>query len=45
MEGSDHISLTQLDVALPNAEVHTNNLTGRVNYEGVLFFVVIAIPK
>ena len=45
MDGSEHMALTQLDTALPTAVVHGNNVTDRVNYVGVLFFVIIAIPK
>ena len=45
MDGSDHRALTQLDTALPTAVVHSNNVTDRINYVGVLFFVVIAITE
>ena len=45
MDGSEHRALTQLDTALPTAVVHSNNLTDRVHYVGVLFFVVIAITE
>ena len=45
MDGSEHMALTQLDTALPTAVVHSNNVTDRVNYVGVLFFVVIAITE
>ena len=44
MDGSS-ACLDSINTALPTAAVHGNNVTDRVNYVGVLFFVVIMIPK
>ena len=45
MDGSEHSAKIQLNAALSNTVVRSNKLTGGVNYVGVLFFVVIAIPQ